>query len=334
MGILSPPLRRQACTKSGFKLMKNILTICFIYLCLFCFPAVGFGTILFQENFDNTIFSLRGWYDGDTGAIDNNMHILGSTASLRCHFLQGGTKCNPADGQYSFRHKFTPSNSIYLSYWVKHSANWVGSGKTYHPHVFLFLTNLNGDYAGLAYTYLTAYVEENQGYPAVGFQDGQNIDENKVGQNLVSVTENRSIAGCNGTQTGIGQDVADCYIFGAVHWNGIGWKGSTAYFVDPSQKTNWHFIEAYFQMNTISNGIGQPDGITRYWYDGQLVIDHSNIILRTGKNPTMQFNQFVIAPYMGNGSPVDQTFWIDNLTVATSRPTTTLQPSPPANLQV
>jgi len=37
---------------------------------------------------------------------------------------------------------------------------------------------------------------------------------------------------------------------------------------------------------------------------------------------------------MGNGSPVDQTFWIDNLTVATSRPTTTLQPSPPANLQV
>jgi len=33
----------------------------------------------------------------------------------------------------------------------------------------------------------------------------------------------------------------------------------------------------------------------------------------------MRFNQFIIAPYIGDGSPVDQTMWVDNLTVATSR---------------
>jgi hypothetical protein len=314
--------------------MKNFLTIYSFCLCLLCCPTFSFGAILFQENFDDTSYSSRGWYDGNTGAIDNSEHISGSTASMKCHFLLGGTKCNPADGQYIFRNKFTPSNSVYLSYWVKHSSNWVGSGTTYHPHVFLFITNLNADYAGLAYTYLTAYVEENQGYPVLSLQDGQNIDETKIGVNLTTVTENRAVAGCNGTQLNMGQSGTDCYLYGSVHWNGTVWKGPTAYFVDPNQKTAWHFIEAYFQLNTISNGIGQQDGIIRYWYDGQLVIEHSNIILRTGKNPTMQFNQFVIAPYIGNGSPVDQTFWIDNLTVATSRPTTTLQPSPPTNLQV
>ncbi len=312
--------------------MKNILTICFLSLCVFCLPTFSFGTVLFQENFDDTNFSSRGWYDGDTGAIDTTQHIPGSIASLMFHWLQGATI--PTGGSYVFRHKFTPSNSVYLSYWVKHSANWVGSGTTYHPHVFLFLTNLNGDYSGPAYTYLTTYVEENQGYPQLAIQDGQNIDESQINANLIGVTENRAVAGCNGIQTGIGNDTSNCYLSGAVHWNGLTWKGPTAYFFDSTQKTNWHFVEAFFQLNTITNGVGQQDGVIRYWYDGQLVIDHSNVIIRTGNNPTMQFNQLIIAPYIGNGSPADQTFWIDNLTVATSRQTVTAPPAPPTNLTV
>jgi hypothetical protein len=49
------------------------------------------------------------------------------------------------------------------------------------------------------------------------------------------------------------------------------------------------------------------------------LIDHSNVIMRTGAHPTMAFNQFLIAPYIGDGSPVDQTIWFDRLTVATKR---------------
>ena len=33
----------------------------------------------------------------------------------------------------------------------------------------------------------------------------------------------------------------------------------------------------------------------------------------------MKFYQFLMAPYIGNGSPVEQLMWIDNMTVATSR---------------
>jgi len=311
--------------------MKMTLTALLVALNLSVFPTLGIGATFFQENFDDTNFSARGWYDGPTGAVDTTEHIPGSTASLKCHFLQGGTHCNPADGDYTLRHKFTASNSVYISYWVLHSANWVGSGETYHPHEFYILTNLNGDYDGLAFDYLTAYVEENQGYPQLNIQDGENIDLTKIGVDLTNVTENRAIGGCNGTQPGLGQDYVDCYAAGSVYWNGIDWKGPTAYFFDPAQKVLWHKVEAYFQLNTISNGKGQPDGIVRFWYDGQLVIDHSNVIIRTAQRPTMQFDQIVLSPYIGDGSPADQTFWIDNLTVASSNPGTvsTSVPSPP-----
>jgi len=49
------------------------------------------------------------------------------------------------------------------------------------------------------------------------------------------------------------------------------------------------------------------------------VIDRHDILFRTGARATLQLNQFVIAPYIGDGSPVDQSMWVDNLVVAASR---------------
>ena len=80
------------------------------------------------------------------------------------------------------------------------------------------------------------------------------------------------------------------------------------------------FVEAFVKMNSIVGGKGVNDGVVQYWFDGQLVIDHHDVLLRTAANAAMQFNQLVIAPYIGDGSPVTQTLWIDNLTVATGRP--------------
>jgi len=133
----------------------------------------------------------------------------------------------------------------------------------------------------------------------------------------------RSVSGCNGVPSNIGYDHVECYLSGSVHWNGMDWKGPSPYFfgtTPPNNKSDWHFVEAYFKLNSISGGTGQPDGIVQYWYDGSLIIDHSNVILRTGLHPNMKFNQFILAPYIGDGSPADQTFWIDNLSVATFRP--------------
>ena len=93
------------------------------------------------------------------------------------------------------------------------------------------------------------------------------------------------------------------------------------YFKDtpgPYYKNDWHHVEAYFKLNSISAGKGTPDGQIRYWYDSKLLISYDNILFRTAQYPDMKLNQFLIAPYIGDGSPLDQTMWIDELTVATS----------------
>jgi hypothetical protein len=57
----------------------------------------------------------------------------------------------------------------------------------------------------------------------------------------------------------------------------------------------------------------------QYWFNGQLIIDRHDILFRTGARPAVQFNQFLLTPYIGDGSPVDQSMWIDNLRVGTAR---------------
>jgi hypothetical protein len=278
-------------------------------------------SVLFVEGFEDGSFSGRGWYDG-TGAVLSTAEKYAGTRSLECRFAAGSTKC-PSPS----RHMFAASNSVYLSYYVKHSANWVGSGRAYHPHLFNFVTNLEGAYVGPAYTYLTTYVEENAGVPVLAIQDARNIDESRIGQDLTDVTEQRAVAGCNGDSDGHGP--GDCYPAGSVHYNGKAWKAGAVYFGDTpgssTYKGDWHLVEAYYQLNSVVGGKGINDGVIRYWYDGALIIDQSDVVLRTGAHPSMQFNQFLLLPFIGDGSPVDQTIWIDEITVATGRP----NPPPP-----
>jgi hypothetical protein len=285
------------------------------------------GLILVQENFEDTSFASRGWYDGNGGAL-STVEKFDGNGSFECRFSAGGTGCV---GGTPRRHLFTPSQSVYVSYYVKHSTNWVGSGRSYHPHLFQLITDVDSAYIGPAYTHLTGYIEAVGGVPHLAIQDGRNIDETRVGQDLTAVTEQRSVAGCNGDSDGYGN--GDCYAAGAgVHWNGKVWTPGQIYFDgtpgSPRYKGDWHLVEAYFRLNSIVNGKGAKDGVLKYWYDGQLILDRSDVVLRTGAHPTMRFNQFLIAPYIGDGSPVSQTFWIDDLVIATARPD--VPPTPPS----
>jgi hypothetical protein len=282
------------------------------------------STVFFQEGFEDTAFASRGWYDSVTPVLTTSERYSGSR-SLECRYSAGGTKCpSPA------RHRFTPSDSVYLSYYIKHSANWVGSGRSYHPHMFNFVTDLEDAYVGPAYTHLTTYVEENNGYPVLAIQDAMNIDEARIGQDLTNVTEQRAVAGCNGDSDGHG--AGSCYRSGSVYYNGKVWRGPSSVFFDsdpasPTYKGDWHLVEAYFKLNSVVGGTGMNDGVIRYWYDGSLIINHSNVVMRTGRHATMRFNQFLFLPYIGDGSPVDQAFWLDDLMVAAARPAT--PPTPP-----
>lgn len=294
----------------------------------------GAGAVLFSESFEDTNFTARGWYDNTNLQLTTAEHIPGSTRSLEFHFNQGAT--TPTSGG-AVRKKFSETDQIYLSYYVKYSANWEGSNQSYHPHQFYILTNLEGDWSGLANTHLTTYIEQNEGKPLVTIQDSLNIDQSKINIDLTSLTETRAVAGCNGDSDGYGN--GDCYSAGSAYKNGKQWKAGNIYFQDTPgtyYKNNWHFIEAFIKLNSITSGKANADGIIQYWYDDQLIIDHSDVVLRTGQHPNMKFNQFVIGPYIGDGSPVSQTLWLDDLNVATSRANTSTssKPSPPTSLKV
>lgn len=291
------------------------------------------SAVLFQESFEDGNFGARGWYDSSGGALSPTEHISGSARSLECAFTPGGTKCA---GGSPGRHPFAETDSVYVSFWIKYSPSWTGSDRPYHPHMFYLLTDQSDPYSGLSWTRLTAYIEENEGTPALHIQDGQNIDTARIGQNLVPVTEYRAMAGCNGDSDGTGN--GDCYVCGSDYCNGKAWKAGAVYFSNtpgPRYKGDWHRVEAYFKLNGVVNGKAVANGVVRYWFDGAPIIDRSNVMLRTGRYPNMRFNQFVVGPYIGDGSPVAQTFWIDDLLVATeplapSDP----PPGPPTDLRL
>ena len=322
--------------------MRNLIINGSVTFCLLFFPLVSFGgTTLFQENFADTNFSARGWYDGSytASSITTSTGVVSGApypSAFECHFLKGATACAGGDLK---RMLFTPSNSLYISYWIKLSSNWVGSGVSYHPHIINFITNANGPYDGLASTHLTGYMEVNGNDVRFQLQDGQNINMSNLNVNLCpgqrGTTESRANFGCNGICNSDTWDYpADCY-----NLSGTTWTNDVAISSVSLSLNAWHHIEGYFQMNTISGGIGQNNGIMQGWVDGKQVLNYTDLIYRTNQYPTMQWNQFIVAPYMaptsGTGSPVDQTFWIDDLTVATSRPTsTTSTPSPPSSLRV
>jgi hypothetical protein len=283
--------------------------------------ASGGGTLLFHEDFEDGSLGSRGWYDNTSAQISTVEHIAGSTGSSQYHFLAGAT--SPASGGAQ-RHKFTPSNSFYLSFYVKYSTNWVGSGQAYHPHEFYALSTLDGDYDGPSNNFLDVYIEHNYlngGRPRIEIQDNKSVNYNfgALPNNLISQTEDRSAGGCNGVvETNI---YSECFNFGTYWYNDKQLTGPVEFQPNPGAgyKNDWNFVEAYFQLNTIVGGIGQADGVIQYWFNGTLIFDRHDILFRTGAHPTLQFNQFLIAPYIGDGSPVDQSMWIDNLRLATSR---------------
>jgi hypothetical protein len=285
------------------------------------------GTLLVSEGFEDGNLGSRGWFDATSvaTAADARPGSTG-TRALQWHWSVGTTA-----PQGSSRINFTPSNSVYLSYWVKQSSNWIGSGVSYHPHMHGFLTTADDPWIGPSRTHLTTYDEmvyqPGRGGSIVNLalQDALNIDPNKLMVDLTNVTEQRSIGGYNGRPETSNSG-------GAISWDAFDYGGGqyTNYkFIQPASgtlvmtdatKNQWHHIESYWQLNTISGGKGRPDGVIQYWFDGALLVDRHDIYFRTAANASMQFRTYKMAPFIGDGSPRDQYMWIDDVVIRTAKP--------------
>jgi hypothetical protein len=139
----------------------------------------------------------------------------------------------------------------------------------------------------------------------------------------VANTEQRSVGGCNG---GVARGLSwECFSFSTASGYYNDWQlaaPGVSFQPRPGSgyKGNWNHVEVYFALNSIVGGIGQADGVAQYWFNGALVIDRHDLLFRTGAHPNIKFHQFLISPYIGDGSPVDQYMWVDDLVVATAKP--------------
>jgi hypothetical protein len=271
--------------------------------------------MIFEELFEDTDWESRGWYDGPHLEIAADEHVEGSGHACVWRWQKTGD-LSPSGG--GARVRFAGVDNVTLSFHIKHGADWQWTGVPYHPHEFHFITSADDRYVGPAYTHLTFYVEAVNGVPRLAIQDGRNIDEAAIGQDLTGRTEARSVAGCNGDSDGYGP--GDCYRSGEWYVNGKVWEADQVWFGDEAgagYKGDWHEIRARLRLNSVRGGIGQADGLLEYWVDGQLVIGAADVVFRTGQQPDILIDQFLMAPYFGPGVPHPQTIWIDDLRIFT-----------------
>src|SRR5437588_9802769 len=196
--------------------------------------GVSGGTVLLQENFADGAFAARGWYDNPDMPVTSAQHMPGATSALEIHMPPGAVY---AQFGTAARHQFQPTSTLYISYWVKYSANWVGSASMDHPHEFYVLSNQDGQYAPLANDWLTAYIETNfvngAGAPRLTLQDNLAINRSMgtTPLNLIGVTENRSVGGCNGIMES--NLFSECYGSGTYNDKQFNRGGTVAFQAQP-----------------------------------------------------------------------------------------------------
>lgn len=241
--------------------------------------------VLFRESFDDDRLEQREWYDLTTTRIAG-----GAVAGEGCLEYEWTSPGKGVQGSSPMRRLFEPTGEVYIRYYLKLSAGWGWSGRNYHPHLSHFLTTENSKWHGPASSHLTVYVEPHNGKLRLAAQDIQNKDSPH------GLTQGPLKGGYNGS------------------------------LYDSRRKLltddQWHCVEACFKLNSLDLKSDRPntDGIVRGWFDDQLVVDRTDVILRSTDYPEMEFNQFFLAPYFGPGlAPHAQKLWIDELAVGVRR---------------
>ncbi len=245
--------------------------------------------LLFREGFDDDRLMERGWYDGAKFEIARE----GAHAGDGCVAYHWKADTTTPDNSSGVRRLFDPTDTVYLRCYLKLSKGWGWTSRPYHPHLMHFMTTENGRYHGPAASHLTVYFEPQNGKLRLAAQDIQNQDKPH------GLTQGPLRGGYNGK-----------------------FYDSKAELFTKDTDDQWHCVEALFKLNSLDLERGKPnaDGIVRGWFDGKLVIDHTDVILRSTDFPKMQFNQFLLTPYFGPGLlPHEQTLWIDELVVGTNR---------------
>ena len=275
--------------------------------------------LLFSESFESTINNTNGWIDGYLADIVSG-GISGNAA--RFSWEQGATQPTNVN---TVRKDIGSNNEVYVTYWMKFDSSWRGSGQTYHPHLLMLRGNQDyntGIYGGPAYAYMNQYMEvisdTTSPYairPSWSQQDGKRVNTSYGTPpiDISNTTETRSAGSCNGIKsTGYQGNYNVCYnISGSSWWSSIGWLSDSV----SVPFNTWVKFAYSMKLNTVTNGIANADGRLRIWMNDTEILKQENVIYRTGFYGTNTFRQFMIAPYIGDGAPVAETMYLDELKI-------------------
>jgi len=243
------------------------------------------SAVLLQESFDDDNLDSHGWYDGSVSRIAKDAKK--GIGCIEYEWIKGEQKVQGSSG---WRYLFEPTDEVYVRYYLRLSKHWEWSGVNYHPHLTHFMTTENTKYHGPAASHLTLYIEPVNGKLRLGATDIQNKEMPH------GLTQGELKGGYNGK----------LYDSDEIVFN----------------DDKWHCVEAYFKLNSLdmTDDKANHDGIARGWFDGKMVVNKTDIVLRSTDFPDMKFNQFLITPYFGPGLlDNNQKLWIDELIIANGR---------------
>jgi hypothetical protein len=203
--------------------------------------------------------------------------------------------------------------------WIKRSSGAGGAlGIAY------WINDADTAYIGPFSSHITVMYGAEEANPSVALSDSLNVDGSCVKEANGTVIgcagnfdtykfgEARAVAGCNGAASDVTRWECETDSTSPSGYGNGSYRSGTA---TPFTDGGWHFIEGFFAMSSIANGIGQPDGVVRYWVDGQPVLASDHMLLRTGAQPQLAWNQLVLAPFL-EVTGAAQELWLDELTIA------------------
>jgi hypothetical protein len=119
-------------------------------------------TVYILEEFNDGNLTSRGWVDSTGEVWIDTGTKYGGAASWRIQFGASATNCRNEAGNgtvVSVRKAFTASDNVYVSFYWRFNSDWVGSGLSYHPHLFFILDDV---WTGLADGTLRVYIEVSE----------------------------------------------------------------------------------------------------------------------------------------------------------------------------
>lgn len=295
------------------KIKLNLLLLS-IFIFLFLIFSNAKADLIFSESFENNNWSSRNWYDGtDSTGVQSGGYIGNA---LRWSW---GSSATQPTGFSTIRNSFAQTDELFIEYYMKFDNGWRGSGLNYHPHMIHIQSTDDDIWQGLSRAnnsiYLEAISETSSPYdivPVIATQDFYRVNTTygTPPNNLTTTTETRSAYHCN-TPASLSGATGVCYNDGGGWYSANMWSSSEIMI----PKDQWVKFGAYFKKNTFGGGVANFDGIMRMWINDELAIDKSTVLYATNYYNATEWDKIILAPWIGDGSPIVQTMWLDEFKI-------------------